>query len=55
MLYMSYVNFLKHLDGAISDVFSKIVQIFERGLDQNLSGLKLKERQSLAKFYLDFM
>lgn len=34
ILYLSYVNFLKHLEGIITDVYLKCVNIFEKALDE---------------------
>jgi len=34
MLYLSYANFLKHMDGVIPEIYTKIIQIFEKGIDQ---------------------
>jgi hypothetical protein len=37
-LYLSYANFLKHLESIIPDSYTKIVGIFERGIaDAELS------------------
>lgn len=55
MLYLSYVNFLKHLDGVIPDVFTKIVSIFDKGIDQELSGLSYDDRLELARFYMEYL
>lgn len=33
MLYLSYINFLKHMEGVIPEVYQKVVAVFERGLD----------------------
>lgn len=35
MLYLSYVNFLKHLEGVIPDVYQKVIAVFDKGIDQN--------------------
>lgn len=55
MLFLSYVNFLKHLEGVVTDVCGKIVQIFEKGIDANQSGLNLDDRLDLARFYLEYL
>jgi hypothetical protein len=38
------VNFLKHLDGVIPDTYSKIVAIFEKGVDSGAGGLSGEDR-----------
>ncbi len=55
MLYLSYVNFLKHLEGVIPDVTGKIAQIFEKAIDANQSGLSFDDRVEISRFYLEYM
>ena len=43
-LYLSYVNFLKHLEAVIPDVYTKIVQVFEKAIEETVSGLGLSDR-----------
>ena len=54
-LYLSYANFLKHLDGVIPDVYTKIVSVFEKAIEESISGLKLSDRQEIARFYLEYL
>ena len=51
-LYLSYVNFLKHLEGQIPDTFSKIVQVFDKGIE---SGLSIEDRAEIARFYIEYL
>ena len=53
MLYLSYINFLKHMEGTISEVFAKITQVFEKGIEEG--GLQQRERADLAKFYFEYL
>lgn len=34
MLYLSYANFLRHMEGVIPDIYQKVVAIYERGFDE---------------------
>jgi len=43
-LYLSYINFLKHVDGVIPDTYSKIVAVFEKGVDVSVGGLSDEDR-----------
>ena len=43
-LYLSYVNFLKHVDGVIPDTYTKIVAVFEKGVDVSAGGLSDEDR-----------
>ena len=53
---MSYVNFLKHLDGVIPDTYSKIVAVFEKGVEPASShGLSDDDRQEVARFFLEYL
>ena len=54
-LYLSYVNFLKHLEAVIPDVYTKIVQVFEKAIEETVSGLGLSDRQEIARFYLEYL
>ncbi len=54
-LYLSYVNFLKHLENYVQDVFGKIVNIFEKATDEQQSGLKEADRVDMARFYLEYI
>ncbi|CDW82944.1 pre-mrna-processing factor [Stylonychia lemnae] len=55
MLYLSYANFLKHMDGVIPEVYGKITQIFEKGIDHSQSGLNDDDRSELARFYFEYL
>ena len=54
-LYLSYVNFLKHLEGVIPDTYSKIVAVFEKGIDLSPGGLAEDDRQEVARFFLEYL
>jgi len=54
-LYLSYANFLKHLEGVIPDVYTKIVSVFEKAIEEAISGLQFKDRQEIARFYLEYL
>ena len=54
-LYLSYVNFLKHLEGVIPDVYTKIVQVFEKGVDEAVSGLSFDDRSEVSRFFLEYL
>lgn len=54
-LYLSYVNFLKHLEGVIPDTYTKIVAIFEKGIDLTAGGLSEDDRQEVARFFLEYL
>lgn len=54
-LYLNYINFLKHIEGTVPDVFSKIVSIFEKAIDEQQGGLKEGDRVDMAKYYLEYM
>jgi tetratricopeptide (TPR) repeat protein len=54
-LYLSYANFLKHLDGVIPDVYTKIVSVFEKALDTTSSTLSASDLQEVARFYLEYL
>ena len=54
-LFLSYVNFLKHLEGAVPDVYGKIVQVFEKALNEDLSPLSFDDRSEIARFYLEYL
>jgi len=49
------VNFLKHLEGVIPDTYSKIVAIFEKGIDLSAGGLGEDDRQEVARFFLEYL
>ena len=50
------MNFLKHLDGVIPDTYSKIVAVFEKGVDPASShGLNDQDRQEVARFFLEYL
>lgn len=49
------MNFLKHLDGVVPDVYTKIVQVFEKGIDETVSGLTFEDRTEIARFYLEYL
>ena len=57
VLFLSYCNFLKHLEGHIEDVFLKVCQAFEKAIDDgpNGGGLELRDRMEIAKFYFDYV
>lgn len=57
LLYLSYVNFLKHLAYVpeLPDVFQRVVAVFERGLDSEQSGLSHDDRAELSRFYLEYL
>lgn len=52
---MSYVNFLKHLEGVIPDTYTKIVQVFEKGIQDSASGLSYDDRSEISRFYLEYL
>ena len=52
-LFLSYVNLLKHLEGAATDTQGKIVQVFEKGIEE--TGLTIDDRAELARFYLEYL
>ena len=54
-LFLSYVNLLKHLDNAIPDAYNKIVQVFEKGIDEVASGLSIEDRIEIARFFLEYL
>jgi len=54
-LFLSYVNFLKHLEGNVSDVYGKIVQVFEKAMNPELSLLSFEDRSEIARFYLEYL
>jgi hypothetical protein len=43
------------MEGTIPDVFGKIVSIFEKAIDEKVSGLNYDDRLDITKFYLDYM
>lgn len=53
-LYLSYVNFLKHLESSIPDSYSKVVQVFERGIDA-ANGMSHDDRSEIARFFLEYL
>ena len=53
MLCLSYVNFLKHMEGVIPEIFTKITQVFEKAIEEG--DLELSDRSDLAKFYLEYL
>jgi hypothetical protein len=53
---LSYVNFLKHLEGVIPDTYTKIVAVFEKGLEPSSSyGLSEDDRSEVARFFLEYL
>lgn len=46
---------MKHLDGVVPDVYTKIVQVFEKGIDETISGLSFEDRSEIARFYLEYL
>ena len=53
-LYLSYINFLKHLEGVIPDLYNKIVQIYEKAIDGG-SGLSATDRIEVARYYMEYV
>mmetsp|Transcript_14215 Transcript_14215/g.13778 ORF Transcript_14215/g.13778 Transcript_14215/m.13778 type:complete len:152 (+) Transcript_14215:945-1400(+) len=58
--YLSYVNFLKHMEmggpnSSVSDIFVKVCSLFEKALDEEGAALSLPERRDIAKFYLEYV
>ena len=49
------MNFLKHLEGVIPDTYTKIVAIFEKGIDLTAGGLSEDDRQEVARFFLEYL
>jgi hypothetical protein len=54
-LFLSYVNLLKHLEGNVNDVYGKIVQVFEKAMNPDLSLLSQEDRSEIARFYLEYL
>ena len=52
-LYLSYVNFLKHLDGTLDDVYTKCVHLFEKSLEDGVLGED--ERHEMAWYYSEYL
>ena len=53
-LYLSYVNFMKHQEGgAVTDVYGKIVAIFEKAIES--SNLAIDDKREVARFYLEYL
>ena len=48
-LYLSFVNFLKHLDGLVPDVYSKIIAVFEKALET------VDDKREVARFYMEYL
>jgi hypothetical protein len=46
---------MKHMEGLVPDTFGKIVQVFDRAIDETSSGLSLKDRTEVARFYLEYL
>jgi hypothetical protein len=43
------------LEGVVPDTYSKLVQVFERAVDESQSGLSLDDRIEIARIYMEFM
>lgn len=43
------------MDGVIPEVFTKIVQVFEKAIDEKVSGLKYDDRIEIARIYMEYM
>ena len=54
-LYLSFVNFLKHFEGVIPDTYTKIVAVFEKGIDLAAGGLTEDDRHEVARFFLEYL
>ena len=57
LFYLNYVNFLKHLEGRLDDVYTKVCQIFDKAIDEGVNGggLSLVDRIDLSKYYFEYV